>query len=508
MSEKKIEAELDKGPRFGIRHIQTVLLFFCATVAFMSRLNISVAIVAMTNAASTNPNFEEFDWTEKQKSYIISCFYWGYVITQFPGGYLSRRYGAKIVMGVSIFGSALCSLFTPFLVPWGGWQVFCAIRIAQGLCQAAVFPAIHQHIAKWSPPHERNMIGALTYSGEDCGIVLAMLVSGLIASSPIGWPGISYISAGICFAWCILWIIFSSNDPPSSRFITKAECEYIETSMKREEDFHKKKIPVPWFAMLTSVPFVAVLLVRCSETWGFSTIQSQIPSYMNGVLNMDIKSNAFYSALPYIARWIMSYTYLFFGNMAVAKNWLSLTAVRKIANTMGLWLPAFLLIGVGFLDDSNKALAVALMTINVGLNGGATIGCVLNTIDLSPNHAGVVMGIINPLANIIPLITPLVVGVIVTDVHNRSEWQIVFIIAASIFFIGNLIFVIFGSAETQPWDAPDFLRKDNVEEPVAVPPKSTFKEIFGGDDDKYDIEGWAVQNVNDSKSKSDADGKF
>lgn len=338
------------------------------------------------------------------------------MITQLPGGYLSRRFGTKIVMGISLFGSALCSLLTPFLVPWGSWKVFCVIRIIQGLCQAAIFPAIHEHIAKWSPPKERNVIGALAYAGVDCGTVLAMLVSGLIASSPIGWPGISYISAGICFAWCLFWWIFGSNDPPSARFITKAECEYIETSMKRDEDFHKNKIPVPWLAMFTSVPFWALLLVRCSESWGVSTIQSQIPSYMNGVLNMNIRSNAFFSALPYIARWIMGYVYMYFGNMSVAKGWLSLTAMRKIANTIALWLPALLMVGIGFLDDSNKALAIVLMTIDVGFNGAATVGCILSTIDLSPNHAGVVMGITNPVANIIPLITPLVVGVVVTDV--------------------------------------------------------------------------------------------
>lgn len=456
----------------------------------------------MTNAASTNPNFEEFHWTEKQKSYIISCFYWGYVITQFPGGYLSRRFGAKIVMGISLFGSALSSLLIPLLVPWGSWQVFCALRIIQGLCQAAVFPAIHEHIAKWSPPQERNMMGALTYSGIDCGTVLAMLVSGLIASSPIGWPGISYVSAGICFTWCLLWFTFASNDPPSSRFITKAECEYIETSMKRGEDFHKKKIPIPWLAMFTSVPFLSLLLVRCAETFGFNTIQSEIPSYMNGVLNMNIKSNAFFSALPYIARWISSYLYLYFGNMSVRKGWLSLTVMRKIANTMALWLPATLMIGVGFLDDNNKSLAIALMTLNVGFNGGATIGCVLSTIDLSPNHAGVVMGIINPVANITPLIAPLVVGIVVTDVHNRSEWQTVFIISAAIFFLGNLLFLICGSSEVQPWDAPDFLHKDNVEELVNVSPKSTLKEIFGADDDKNEIKGWAMEKSDDTKPKS------
>ncbi|XP_054737729.1 putative inorganic phosphate cotransporter [Anastrepha obliqua] len=505
MSEERIIEEMEKGPRFGIRHVQTLLLFLNIVAVSVSRLNISVAVVAMTNAASTNPNFPEFDWSEQQKSYIISSFYWGYVVTQFPGGYLSRRFGVKIVMFVGVLGSALLSLLTPFLVIRGGWLVFCAIRIMQGLCQAALFPAIHEHIAKWSPPQERNMLGALTYTGVDCGTVLAMLVSGLIAGSSIGWPGISYISAGVCVVWCLLWLILAADNPPSSRFITKMECQYIEMSLKREEDFHEKKIPIPWLAMFTSVPFLALLMVRCAETWGFSTIQTQIPSYMNGVFNMNIKSNALYSALPYIARWVMSYVYLFCGNMAVAKGWLTLTVVRKIANTMALWLPAFLMIGIGFLGEANESLAIALMTLNVGFNGGITMGCVLSTIDMSPNHAGVVMGIVNTLANVVSLITPLVVGVIVTDVHNRYKWQIVFIIAACIFFFGNLIFIIFGSAEAQPWDAPDYLLKDNIEEPTRIASRRTCKENFDTEGAEKSQE-WAIESFRSARPKISGHG--
>lgn len=86
--------------------------------------------------------------------------------------------------------------------------------------------------------------------------------------------------------------------------------------------------------------------------------------------------------------------------------------------------------------------------------------------------------------------------------HNRSEWQTVFIISAAIFFLGNLLFLICGSSEVQPWDAPDFLHKDNVEELVKVSPKSTLKEIFGADDDKNEIKGWAMEKSDDTKPKS------
>lgn len=35
---------------------------------------------------------------------------------------------------------------------------------------------------------------------------------------------------------------------------------------------------------------------------------------------------------------------------------------------------------------------------------------------------------------------------------KTEEWKIIFFIAAGIFFGGNLLFVIFGKAEIQPWN--------------------------------------------------------
>lgn len=389
-------------------------------------------------------------------------------------------------MLLATFITALLSALTPWCLSWGGWQIFCAIRVIQGLVQGVLFPCIYDHLAKWSPKEERNRLGAFSLTGADCGTILAMAISGVIAEGSMGWPGISYVSAGICCLWCVLWLIFGANNPRESRFISLAEKQYIESSMAHADDFHDKKIPVPWKAIFLSVPFYALVTARCAQNWGLSTLQAQIPSYLNGVLNMDIKSNGLYSALPFVAMWAMSYIYLSLADILQRKKVLSLTGLRRTFNSIAFWLPAVGLIGIGFVDGESKTLALALLTANVALNSGNIIGSALNTIDLSPNHAGFLMSIVNTAANFTPLISPLVVGVVVTDVvsleikyiemfklfyfiilfklqHNRSMWQIVFAIAAAIFIIGNLLYIIFGSTETQPWDSADFLMPKDLE---------------------------------------------
>lgn len=45
------------GPLIGIRHLQALLLFLAIVVNYTARLSVSVAVVAITDAATTNPDF-------------------------------------------------------------------------------------------------------------------------------------------------------------------------------------------------------------------------------------------------------------------------------------------------------------------------------------------------------------------------------------------------------------------------------------------------------------------
>uniref|UniRef100_T1GXB0 Major facilitator superfamily (MFS) profile domain-containing protein n=1 Tax=Megaselia scalaris TaxID=36166 RepID=T1GXB0_MEGSC len=87
----------------GYRHVQVLLLFGATIIEYYGRINISMALVAMTDAKAANPNYPEFEWTTKEKSLILSSFMWSYILTQFPGGYLSHRYGSKLVLTVAVF---------------------------------------------------------------------------------------------------------------------------------------------------------------------------------------------------------------------------------------------------------------------------------------------------------------------------------------------------------------------------------------------------------------------
>lgn len=458
------ECDLKKGPRLGARHLQTFLLFLGIAISFCERLNVSVSLVAMTNAASTNLQFREFDWDEKHRSYIISSFYWGYVLTQLPAGYLAARMGVKLMMLLSILCCTICTLIIPLCLDFGGgWQIYCAIRFIQGLCQGFLFPLVHDHLATWAPCGELTRLGGFCHTGVEFGSVFAMCLSGFIAGSRLGWPGNFYVFGGIGLLFCLLWALFAEDSPSRSKRITLEEKEYILGSQSKARDAQLARIPVPWKAIFTSVPFLSLTFCGMCQLWGFATMQAYIPPYMHGIIKMDIKSNATFSTLPFLTMGIFAYFFTALGDLVLRKQWVSLACVRKTANSIGMWIPAAILIAIGFLDESQISLALTLIILNVGFNAGYTVGGLLNIIDLSPNHAGVLMGILNAICNLVPIVSPLVNGRILSDETNRGQWQIVFLITATLFFMGNLQFIFFGSTKTQPWNDESFQQNQDKE---------------------------------------------
>ncbi|XP_055837631.1 putative inorganic phosphate cotransporter [Episyrphus balteatus] len=455
----------DKEPAFGIRHLQCALIFFGQAVAYMLRVNMSVSIVAMTDK-TTNSDFDVFTWSEKTKSLILSSFFWGYVITQVPAGQLAQRYGAKLVLFWGITICSVLAILTPVCARLGGSPLVCTLRVIQGLCQGCLLPSTHNLISKWAPVAERGRLGTISYSGGQFGTALMLCISGELAASIMGWPSTFYFPGGVGIIWAILWYFFSSSSPAESHLISEDERLYIEMIPangvpNKINDEKKPKLVTPWKEIWTSCPFYVLLFVHCANNWGFWTLLIEIPTYLKNVIGMDIKNSALLSSLPYWVMFLLSYFFLFLSEILDKKKGRDLAFSRKFFNSMGHWVQMLGLIGLGYVDGNNPTIAVALLTLTVGMNASCYLGFLINHIDLSPNFAGTLMGITNGIANIMSIFAPLTVGVIVDDEKDPAQWRIIFLIAASFFFVGNLMFVIFGKCETQPWNEPKITDEKN-----------------------------------------------
>ena len=80
-------------------------------------------------------------------------------------------------------------------------------------------------------------------------------------------------------------------------------------------------------------------------------------------------------------------------------------------------------------------------------------GCKSGILDIAPDHATIGFGISNTLANVPGFVAPSLVGALLTDYSDSSQWQAVFWVSASVHVAGSLLYLGWGSAELQPWAA-------------------------------------------------------
>jgi len=89
---------------------------------------------------------------------------------------------------------------------------------------------------------------------------------------------------------------------------------------------------------------------------------------------------------------------------------------------LGLLGGALFLVGVSFLNCTQTALAVTLMTLSTTMSGVSLCGFFVNNMDIAPQYAGTLMGISNGIAAASGFIAPLIASVLTTDV-SPTQFQ-------------------------------------------------------------------------------------
>ena len=107
----------------------------------------------------------EFDWDKSTQGLVLGAFFWGYMVTQVPGGYLAAKFGGKHIFGWFMLVCAVATLFMP-LAARTSYIFLIILRIVAGLGQGVVWPAMHAMWSHWAPPLERSTLIGFTFAGN------------------------------------------------------------------------------------------------------------------------------------------------------------------------------------------------------------------------------------------------------------------------------------------------------------------------------------------------------
>ncbi|XP_028401386.1 sialin-like [Dendronephthya gigantea] len=437
------------------RYMVTFLAMFGFFNAYALRVNLSVAMVAMVNNVTKfghgleTEDVAEFNWNTNLQGLILSSFFFGYITTQIPGGFLASKYGGKNLFGGGILIASILTMLTPVATRRSvSWLI--ALRVLEGIAQGVIYSSNHAVMSRWAPILERSKMVALTNSGSFIGTVFAMPVSGILVKM-YGWPAVFYFFGFLGILWSFLWFFMVTNSPNEHQKISKKELNYIEKSLKGESETLDCK--VPWKSILLSTPVWAIVAAHFCQNWGYYTLLTTLPTYMKAVLGIELLATGFLAALPYLAMTVVLHFSGFTSDFIIAKKVCSTTSVRKVSVCTGFLLQAIFTAAVGY--TTSKNIAVVFLTLGVGIGGLIWCGFSVNMIDIGPRYAGLLMGISNCVATLPGIIGPSIAGAL-TPNETLDEWRTVFYISGGVSLLGCIAFGILASGKRQEWNENEY----------------------------------------------------
>lgn len=120
---------------------------------------------------------EDLGLTDAQMGVFLSAFFLTYALAQVPSGWLSDRFGARLMMTSFIL---VWSLFTGLIGAVYGFALLLVMRAGCGLGQSGAYPTSGSLLSKWIPFTNRGTASSFVAVGGRLGGAIAPLLTGML----------------------------------------------------------------------------------------------------------------------------------------------------------------------------------------------------------------------------------------------------------------------------------------------------------------------------------------
>jgi ACS family glucarate transporter-like MFS transporter len=410
--------------RSTVRNLLIGWLFLLSAIAFLDRTNISIAGAFLR---------DELGIDDLQLGWVFSAFLLGYAAFQIVGGWMACRYGPRRVLaaGVLWWGifSALTTLANPRLAH--ALLILIAIRFSLGAGEAVMYPASSQFVAQWIPVAERGRANGWIFAGVGAGAGLSIpILSWLI--SHYGWRSCFWFSALAGIFGGLGWYAIARDRPEEHPLVTPEELRLIQTrrgthAMSGEHE------PLSWRAALLNGNVAALSVSYFSFGYVAWIFFSWFFIYMAQVRGLNLKANAFFSMIPFLAMTVCCLAGGLISDAISKRHGLR-------TGRCGIAAVAFLLTALFLVVGSHASSAHAASVILAGGAGALYLSQSsfwAVSADIAGERSGVVSGVMNMWCQIGGAVT----ASLTPYLASRFGWNKAFVCAAMLATVGGILWL-------------------------------------------------------------------
>lgn len=408
----------------------------------MDKVNLSVAIIPMSH---------HFGWNSSVAGLVQSSFFWGYALSQLPGGWLAKIFGGREVLQTGVLTWSLATALVPLLA--GFMPGLVLTRALVGIGEGVSPSAATDIIARTIPLEERSRAVSFVFGGLSFGSVTGLLLAPPLIQN-LGWESVFYIFGLLGIAWFSGFKILQEGET-SNEAAPVPRSKYINVkkslSLSLEEMGGSLK-DVPWKAFFRSKAVWAMIYAHFCGSWGHYTCLAWLPTYFSEELGLNLTEAAWVSILPPLASILMTSIAAQFADNLIA-NGVETTTVRKICQTIAFLSPAVCMT----LSSVDLGLPhweiVGILTGGLALSSFALSGLYCTHQDISPEYASILLGITNTVGAVPGIVGVALTGYLLDSTHSWS----MSLFAPSIFFYltGTIVWLAFASSKPQNFSTRD-----------------------------------------------------
>lgn len=403
------------------RFVVAILLFFAGTINFMDRAAIGILAPLMQH---------DLGLDAAAMGIVFSTFFMGYALFSFVGGYFSDRAGPRRTYAVAgIAWSVFCGL-TGLVT--GFWQLL-VVRVLFGFSEGPMSSTTNRTCASWFPRQEAARAVGFTFSGQTFGSAIAAPLVVLVATE-FSWRTAFITLTVLGLIWAVLWMIFVTDNPNQSRFVSREEAEFIRAGQVNVPGAMAATDSAPLLACLKRPSVIALGIALFGINYTLYIFISWMPTYLHDVMGVDMKQMAVAAMIPWVGGFV---GYIGGGWLAdrVYRRATDKLAARKLFITIPTALVGVCLVALLFVTSINQAvflLSAALLMLTVGTQAvWASISEVV-----PGNRVGGTGGFVHFIANLSGVLSPAVTGF---AVKYFGGYDAAFLLAAAIAVMATLV---------------------------------------------------------------------